>query len=197
MPLFSHTNRRSPKAGNESEVGKLDYRIGNPNHGQGVYLTGAEQPIATEGQVVTSEFMLGTTTTAYTAGDAVGQIIEIPAARSPGRGGVIETVVFMENTTQAISLTLWLWRQRPATETADNAAFAYSDAIMRETIGFIPITSYATTSPTNNRVAVARGVGLAYQCGVNDSLIYGQLQTDGTPTYELNGCKLLVSTILE
>ena len=44
--LLTHGNRRSQQAGNAGVVGKLDYRIGNATDGQGVYLTGTEQPIA-------------------------------------------------------------------------------------------------------------------------------------------------------
>ena len=47
MPLLNFGNRRSAQAGNAGEIGKLDYRIGNPTVGQGVFLTGTTTPIAT------------------------------------------------------------------------------------------------------------------------------------------------------
>lgn len=46
MPLLRLANRR--KGGNEGEIGKLDYRIGNTAVGQGVFLTGATSPIPVE-----------------------------------------------------------------------------------------------------------------------------------------------------
>lgn len=48
MPLLFHLNTHAQQAGNDGRVGKLDYRIGNSTHGQGVYLTGAENPIPVE-----------------------------------------------------------------------------------------------------------------------------------------------------
>lgn len=44
-PLLNFGNRRSAQGGNDGEIGKLDYRIGNPHVGQGVFLTGAERVI--------------------------------------------------------------------------------------------------------------------------------------------------------
>ena len=48
MPLLRLLNRRSAQAGNEGAIGKLDYRIGNPVVGQGVFLTGTTDPIPVE-----------------------------------------------------------------------------------------------------------------------------------------------------
>ena len=54
MPLLNLGSRHSQQAGNAGEIGKLDYRIGNPNVGQGVFLTGAEKrlPVETDDDVV-------------------------------------------------------------------------------------------------------------------------------------------------
>lgn len=48
MPLLVHENTHAQQVGNEGRTGKLDFRIGNTAHGQGVYLTGTETAIATE-----------------------------------------------------------------------------------------------------------------------------------------------------
>lgn len=57
MPLLNLGNRRSSKAGNDGDIGKLDYRIGNPIVGQGVFLTGTERPIdTTEGIIEYDDF---------------------------------------------------------------------------------------------------------------------------------------------
>lgn len=48
MPLLVHMNTHAQTVGNEGRIGKLDYRIGNGKDGQGVYLTGAENPIPVE-----------------------------------------------------------------------------------------------------------------------------------------------------
>ncbi len=56
MPLLNFGNRRSAQAGNAGEIGKLDYRIGNPTVGQGVFLTGTTQNIPVENGVTPSVY---------------------------------------------------------------------------------------------------------------------------------------------
>jgi len=48
MPLLNHTNVRAQEASEAAVVGTMNNGIGNTTHGQGVYLTGAEQPIDVE-----------------------------------------------------------------------------------------------------------------------------------------------------
>ena len=47
MPLLRFLNRRSQQGGNDGEIGKLDYRIGNSQVGQGVFLTGTMENVST------------------------------------------------------------------------------------------------------------------------------------------------------
>ena len=83
MPLLNLGNRRSAQAGNAGEIGKLDYRIGNPIVGQGVFLTGATEAIPTSGataNVSTEQEALSTT-----AEEAFGE-------RLTRRSGIIQNL---------------------------------------------------------------------------------------------------------
>ncbi|HET6497363.1 MAG TPA: hypothetical protein VFH61_18610 [Thermoleophilia bacterium] len=55
MPLLNIGRRNAQQAGDAGEVGRLDYRIGNPNIGQGVFLTGSERQIQTNVQLDADE----------------------------------------------------------------------------------------------------------------------------------------------
>ncbi len=146
---------------------------------------------------VTQTVQLATGTGAHAAGDAVGVAFTLAnMAREPGLGGEIRSVVLMENTTQAASATLFLFSAMPS-PVADDAPYAPTDADMQRTIGFVPITAYPVTAPATNQVATAAGIGLAYQCAPGDNRLYGQVQTNGTPTYAASGVYLTVTTYFE
>ena len=128
---------------------------------------------------------------AYTAGDAVGSWFLIPnAARFGDGGGYIDTVEFSEDTVQAASATLFLFNRQIA-GSADNAAFAPTDAEMRTCVGRVDITSYPATAPGSNQMAQALN-GPGYNCTGGSTSLWAQLQTNGTPTYAVNGVTLKI-----
>ena len=144
---------------------------------------------------ISKVFTLLTSTGAYTAGDAVGSLLTLDnIVTKNGGGGRIESVTLYDSAAQAIAATLWFF-DAPITPTADNAAFAPVDIDMRKCVGTVPITSYATTAPTNNQVGTARAVGLCFACQGNSQTLYAQLQTNGAPTYDTSGVKLIIALI--
>lgn len=193
MPTLNHTNVRAQEASEAEVVGTMNNGIGNTTHGEAGYLTGAEMPIPVEGRIVSEAIVLNTSTTQYTALDAVGDLFEIPnMAGYAGGGGTIESVTLMEDTTQAITGTLFLYRTKPA-GIGDNANFAPTDADQRrQACQPIAIVSYSS-SPNANRTAGASGLGRAYQCAPNSTSLWGQFMTDGTPTYAASGVQLLIT----
>ena len=76
MPLLNFLNRHAQQAGNAGEIGKLDYRIGNPTAGQGVFLTGTTTPIDTVDDAIAFDgfesVSVSTTAVTLTEGFAVG-----------------------------------------------------------------------------------------------------------------------------
>lgn len=146
---------------------------------------------------VTVTVQLATDTAAYAAGDAVGSLVELPGmARTPGTGGVTQTVTLVEDTVQAAAATLFFFPDR-ITPTVNNAAFAPSDVDMRTCLGFVPVNAYPATAPANNQIATTPNAGLAYQCKAGSTSLFVQLQTNGTPTYAAFGVYLKVTTYYE
>lgn len=81
MPLLNHTNPNGQPLSEPQAVGTMNTGIGNTTHGNGVYLTGAEQAIPVEAETYLYKTVLATTlvkdsagklhTVTFTAQDAV------------------------------------------------------------------------------------------------------------------------------
>jgi len=127
-------------------------------------------------------------TSAYTAGDAVGGLLTFAnAARFSGGGIRINSVVIVDKDQELAPFDLVLF-DRTFTATADNAVFAPSDADLANCIAVIPILSYANFS-TN---AVAYSTGPEVAAVLNGTSLFGQLvvrgsgngpQSTSAPTY--------------
>lgn len=132
---------------------------------------------------------------AHASGDVVGEPFPIPdLVRVAGGGGVIETVVLIESTTNSVGTELWLFDDT-ISSAADDAAHSISDLDATRAVGVIPITSY--TASALNSEGTARGVGLAFNCKAGSRRLVGLLVTRGAPTYAAGGITLKVSVILE
>ena len=121
---------------------------------------------------------------AYTANDYVGTsatpITFANAARVIGGGGVIQRAVLVDYALQSLSMELWLF-DTLVTPPADNAAWSISDVHAATCIGVIPFTTYYASAV--NSVSPAPNLGVAFNCAVGDTAIYGCLVTRGAPTY--------------
>ena len=117
---------------------------------------------------------------AYSANDAVGGLLTFTnAARVSGGGGVIKSVVFIDDAGQDVALELWLF-DTTITAIADNAAWALTEAQLHTCVAVISTTDgtwRASGTPSVCDVDVSRG----YTCtGTN---LFGQIVTRGTPTF--------------
>ncbi len=117
---------------------------------------------------------------AYTAGDAVGGLLTFTnAARTSGAGGIIKSVVLVDDAGQDAEMELWLF-DTTITAISDNAAWALTEAELHTCIAVISTTEgtwRATGTPSVCDIEVSRG----YTCtGTN---LFGQLVTRGTPTF--------------
>jgi len=117
---------------------------------------------------------------AYSANDAVGGLLTFTnAARASGSGGIIKSVVIVDDAGQDAELELWLF-DTTITAISDNAPWALTEAELHTCIAVISTTEgtwRASGTPSVCDIEVSRG----YTCtGTN---LFGQLVTRGTPTY--------------
>lgn len=123
---------------------------------------------------------LTTATTAYTAGDQVGnQMTFANAARVTGGSGVVTGCVLISAADVIGPFDLVL-TDSSVTLAADNAAYAISDADALKMVGLLQLTGAYDIG--NNRIAQAYGAWLPYQCSGNTSL-FGGLITRSSHTF--------------
>ena len=106
---------------------------------------------------------------AYASGDAFGTSFSLSL---PARG-TISVVLFLDYDNEGLNKELVLF-SRPVTETADNAAFAVSDAGLRFTVGVVSVEQWYGFA--NNQIGIANPA-LSYS-GAEGGL-YGQWVTRG------------------
>ena len=120
---------------------------------------------------------------AYSAGDAVGGLLTFTDA-TPGGNGVsgalLMSCVIADEAKQSIETDLVLFSES-FTPTADNAAFAPSDADLLNCIGVVTVADYAAFSASS--VGTVANVGLPIKLTGAGGGLFGQLVTRGTPTY--------------
>ena len=132
----------------QREKGNKAYEEVGPEHPLATELLNASgQPIATDlNEIVTTSRCFATdrivipgvgAAVAYLSGDAMG----LRFSFSVRREGTIQTVVFLDRDDEGINKDLVLFN-REFTQTADNAAFAVSDADLLYCVGVISITTW-------------------------------------------------------
>ena len=117
---------------------------------------------------------------AYSAGDAVGGLLTFAnAARVSAGGGVVKSLILIDDAGQDVVLELWLFK---VTFTAidDNAAWAPAEADLENLVGIISTADgdwFAAGTPSAARVECS----LRYD--LTGTSLFGQLVTRGTPTF--------------
>lgn len=118
---------------------------------------------------------------AYTAGEAVGGLLTFAnAARTSGAGGLIKSLVLIDDAGQDAELELWLF-DRTFTAIADNAAWTPSEADLENLIAVISTVDsaqgwLAAGTPSAIDIEISKRYDLA------GTSLFGQLVTRGTPT---------------
>lgn len=117
---------------------------------------------------------------AYSANDAVGGLLTFAnAARASGLGGIIKSVVLIDDAGQDAATELWLF-DTTITAIADNDAWALTEAELHTLIAVISSSDgvwSASGTPSVCDIECSRG----YTC--TGTSLFGQLVTRGTPTY--------------
>lgn len=118
----------------------------------------------------------------YAAGDAVGGLLTFALAPdAPIASGKITGVTVIDRGAQSAPLVLQLFKAA-ITPSADNAAYAVSDADAANAIGNVSIVAGDYAGGTLNKVATKQ-VELPFALPQGTSSVFGQLSTSGTPTY--------------
>lgn len=184
MPLLNLGNRRSQQAGNAQEIGKLDYRIGNPNVGQGVFLTGAERviPVEDSRELWESDWILvpyGATSGALDAGDAFGNTITFERSElgvDLPRLGRIVSIKMVDRDDDTLAASIHIFRDT-FTAAASDAAFTISVADAAKWVASEAFD--AGTDIGSAKVFTIKNVNVDYYAPTRK--LYAQLSTSGTP----------------
>ncbi|GIL09282.1 MAG: hypothetical protein BroJett033_7930 [Chloroflexota bacterium] len=130
-------------------------------------------------------------TTAYTANDVVGGLIEIDVA-SAGGGGVVGQVELVDDANQKEPYILYLFRGAP-TLIADDAAFAPTVADLKLLCGAVPITAGHYTTLNSNAWAQTKDLNIWYT--TDSGKLYGYLVAQDTPDYAAAEDLTLIVTV--
>ena len=117
---------------------------------------------------------------AYLANDVVGGLLTFAsAARVSGGGGVIKSMIILDDAGQDAQLELWLFYES-FTNMSDNAPWAPSEADLRKLVAVITTSDgawFAAGTPSAAVVEASQRYDLA------GTSLFGQLVTRGTPAY--------------
>lgn len=113
-------------------------------------------------------------TSAYTAGDAIGGLLTLAnAARVSGGSGYVQGLSLMCKTPALLPIIELVLFNQTFTAIADNAAFNPSDADMANCIGVIPISQWSDYSLNS----IASRFGLAFPFLLTGTSLFGQMVT--------------------
>lgn len=135
-------------------------------------------------------------TNAYTAKDALhtNDLQFTGMARDAGGGGVIRSLLVLDQDDQAAAGVLWLFTAELANTThTANGALAIHDTDALTCIGQILFGTYYDGA--NNQSALTL-VELPYLCAAASTSLYGVAQTLGTPTHSASGLRLVLTAEL-
>ena len=164
--------------------------IGNPRWGQRMFLSGTETPIPVANKTVKiGPFRIEGIPGAvlYTTADAFGSKMQILVPTS----GIIQKVIMYDPDDEGVNTELWFFDQ-DFTATADNAAFAISDADLTNVEATILIDTFRNAG--NNQIGEEDNLGIAYNAP--SGALWLQCVTRGGPTIAAGSEPLLAISIL-
>lgn len=107
-------------------------------------------------------------TTAYSIGDQLGTMYSFTgAAVATGGTGIIQSITVVDEGDVCTDLRLWFFRSN-VTLATNNAAFAISDADMRDCLGFLNVPPLLDMGA--NRIASIDNIGKGYDTGAGTTL---------------------------
>lgn len=131
------------------------------------------------------------TASAYTAADAFGTLVTLSDVfRSEKRAGNIVQVVFYDLDDEGLQKDL-IFYERPVTTTADNDAYAPSDADLLYCVGVLSLTTYVNLS--SNQIGVWTG---NVRSRSTDNNLYVRLVTQGADNIAAGSIPWLAITVI-
>jgi hypothetical protein len=118
---------------------------------------------------------------AYSSGDAVGDVQELPTSEKTPSGAIFAIKV-TDPAKQAAPLTIHVFNQEPSSTPADNAAFDLSAANAPYRIGSVDIAADDYDQFTSLYQAI-KTISARIPFNVQSRKLWFQVQTTGTPTY--------------
>jgi hypothetical protein len=170
--VMRHTLSQAPRTYGDTK-GTIDAR-GDARGGTLIYTL---DPVRLP-EIIPVRFNLVVTAEAYTAKDAVGGKMII---RNVGKSGVIRGFNVIDQAAQDVDYKLALF-DADFTATADGAAFAPSDADLRDK-ALMPLTIETHFAYNDNSATMSGDVLHPYTTNNNEDALFMQMWTDGTPTY--------------
>lgn len=181
---------RQDSAG-ESINHKLDYMIGNREHGQLVQIDRANSPIPTAQKTVSigPVQIAGVGTAAlYTTGDAFGTTTKILVPKS----GIIQGIRFYDLDNEGVNMEAYFFRQAPAGLAADNAAVSVPDDQLHLIEASILIDTWRTFAAA--QLGVEDNLGISYTAP--SGALWVHWVTRGGPTIAAGSIPLFKLLIL-
>lgn len=124
---------------------------------------------------------------AYASGDAFGTVFAINVPKS----GIIQAARMIDKDDEGITTEVWMFKDK-FTATADNGAFAPTDADLSNLECVISISTFYDAS--SNRFGVAEDLGISY--AAPSGLLYCQCVTRGAPNIAADNMPMLLFKIL-
>jgi len=145
-------------------------------------------------QIAVQVALTGSTSPAYSSGDAIGGLMTIAnAARvsgslgASGTGGILQNIAINSKSVQSAAMEVWIFNANPSGSTCtDNAAFVLATADFDKVIGVAAVPSTAANnsgwfSGGTGSVGQANNQAMAYDLSSATSL-FACLVVRGTPT---------------
>lgn len=193
-------NERPIKGRGPASIGHAPVAVAVDANGH-LFVTGSGTGGATQVELIAGEAHIGEVSTippidivvtptitagAYTAGDAIGGILEFAdVARIAGSGGRITKVVVTDDAQQLAPIDLVFFNQT-FTPTADNSPFDPSDADLQNCIGHIVVAATDYSSYNDNASAVKCSgltMPLYYDLATGGTSLFAQCVIRSAPTY--------------
>lgn len=139
-------------------------------------------PISISSAGVTLSATPTITAGAYSANDAVGQLLELEnAARIAGGGGIITNVSLRDSAGQNAEVQFWFFSEA-ITDTSDNDPFTLSDTDIDKRVGIIFSTDGEYAAVGTKSVLDIKDT-LRFDLVAGGTSLYLKIVTRGTPTY--------------
>ena len=115
------------------------------------------------------------TAVAYASGDAFGTVTLLQGLPT---SGIIQSLIFFDLDNEGVALELWLFRDT-YTATADNAAWALTDADLVKSEGIIKVATTDYVAGSSNQVGFRDAIAKSYIAPLG--ILYCQWVTRGAP----------------